>query len=234
MTMKKKITRNCIIYQVLEGRSNSFLINQENNYFLIDTGRENSWKELKGKLDALLGGNKLSCLILTHTHFDHAENAAKLKKKYNCKIIVHESEEKNLKRGYNTLPQGTNPITGVMTTILGKKLQSRYKYEPAYPDIPVGEKYDLSSFGFNAYILHTPGHSKGSMSVVIDNEIAIVGDTMFGVFGNSIYPPFADYTEAMIGSWGKLLDTDCKLFLPGHGKVISRELLEKQCQKHKR
>jgi glyoxylase-like metal-dependent hydrolase (beta-lactamase superfamily II) len=53
------------------------------------------------------------------------------------------------------------------------------------------------------------------------------------VFGNSIFPPFADDTEIMIKSWKKLLETNCKLFLPGHGKGISRELLEKQYSKHK-
>ncbi len=71
--MKIWTTKNCIIYQVLEGRSNSFLVNSGNNYVLIDTGRKNSWEELKGKVDGILGKNKLSCLILTHTHFDHVE-----------------------------------------------------------------------------------------------------------------------------------------------------------------
>jgi glyoxylase-like metal-dependent hydrolase (beta-lactamase superfamily II) len=231
--MKIWNTNNCTIYQVLEGRSNSFLVNQENNYILIDTGRRNSWRELTTKLNGLLGENELSCLILTHTHFDHAENANRLKKKYNCKIIVHESESNYLKSGDTPLPKGTNLATGFMVDVLGKKMQSRYKYEPADPDIIVNEKYDLNHFGFNAYIIHTPGHSKGSMSIIIDNEIVLVGDTLFGVFINSIYPPFADDTEIMVQSWSKLLKTDCKLFLPGHGRGISRKLLEKRYSEHK-
>jgi len=32
------------------------------------------------------------------------------------------------------------------------------------------EKIDLNDFGFNAYIIHKPGHTSGSMSVVVDNE----------------------------------------------------------------
>jgi glyoxylase-like metal-dependent hydrolase (beta-lactamase superfamily II) len=231
--MKIWNTNNCTIYQVLEGRSNSFLVNQENNYILIDTGRRNSWRELTTKLNGLLGENELSCLILTHTHFDHAENANRLKKKYNCKIIVHESESNYLKSGDTPLPKGTNLATGFMVDVLGKKMQSRYKYEPADPDILVGEKLDLDIFGLNSHIIHSPGHSKGSMSIIIDDEIALVGDTLFCVFGNSIFPPFADDAEIMIENWKKLLETGCKLFLPGHGKLISRELLEKQYAKHK-
>lgn len=234
MTIKKWRTRNCTIYQILKGRSNSFLIKCENNYALVDTGRKNSWKELKDKLDNILDENKLSCLILTHAHFDHVENAAQLKREYNCKIIVHESEADYLKHGNNPSLQGTYPITRFMVNLLGKRLQSHYKYEPAEPDILVNEKYDLKDFGFNAYIIHTPGHSKGSISIIIDNEIALVGDTMHGVFPNSAFPPFAEDPEIMVQSWTKFFKTDCKLFLPGHGSEISRKLLQKQYKKHEK
>lgn len=231
--MKTWTTQNCTIYQVLEGRSNSFLVNSGNNYLLIDTGRKNSWKILNSKIDDVLGENELSGLILTHTHFDHTENAAKIKKKYKSKIIVHQSEAEYLMRGSSPLPKGTNLTTGFITNALGKRVQSRYNYEPADPDIFVDEKYDLINFGLDAQIIHSPGHSKGSISIIIDNEIAIVGDAMFGVFGNSIYPPFTDDTTTMVKSWRKLVSTNCDLFLPGHEKEISRKLLKMQYEKHK-
>lgn len=55
--MKKRNTKNCIITQMLEGRSNSFLINQEKYYTFIDIGRKNSWKEITCKLESFLGDN---------------------------------------------------------------------------------------------------------------------------------------------------------------------------------
>lgn len=231
--MKTWNTKNCTIYQILEGRSNSFLINSQNNCILIDTGRANSWKKLSSKLDDILGKDKLSCLILTHTHFDHVENADKIKEKYKSMIIVHQSESEYLMLGNSPLPKGSNLATGFMTEVLGKKLESRYQYEKVNPDIIVDQRYDLIGFEFNAHIIHTPGHSKGSLSIIIDNEIAVVGDAMFGVFGNSIYPPFADDPEIMVKSWIKLINTNCDLFLPGHGKEISRKLLESQYEKYK-
>lgn len=233
MTLKNWKTRNCTIYQILKGRSNSFLIKSENNYIFVDTGRKNSWKKLSSKINGLLDVNKLSCLILTHTHFDHVENAAKIKEKYKCPIIVHESEANYLKHGNTPLPQGTNFITRFLINSVSKRVNPRSKYETAIPDILVDVKYDLSPYEFNAYIIHTPGHTIGSISIIIDDQVAIVGDTLFGMFKWSTYPPFADEPEIMIKSWGKLLETDCKLFLPGHGTKISRELLEKQYEKHK-
>ena len=67
--------------------------------------------------------------------------------------------------------------------------------------------------------------------MIVDNEIAIVGDAMLRFFKNSVFPPFADDIKEMIKSWGKLLKTECNLFLPGHGKEIKRELLQREYNK---
>lgn len=189
-------------------------------------------EKLEEKLDSLLEGNRLSALVLTHTHFDHVENAAKIKEKYNPKVIAHKSEAKYLGRGNTPVPEGTNLITRFLMK-LGRRMQSNYNYEPVACDIMVDEKYDLSPLGVNAYIIHTPGHSPGSVSVVVDDEIAIVGDAMFGVFRGSVFPPFADDPEVMIDSWNKLLKIGSRLFLPGHGQERSRKLLQKQYDKYK-
>jgi glyoxylase-like metal-dependent hydrolase (beta-lactamase superfamily II) len=59
-----------------------------------------------------------------------------------------------------------------------------------------------------------------------------VGDTLMGTFPYSIFPPFAEDIRTMILSWNKLLNTQCKLFLPGHGNPIKRSLLEKEYHKY--
>ncbi len=233
--MKKWITTGeTVVYQVLSGRSNSFLVSSNDKFLLVDTGRKNSWKKLSKNLDEILGENKLSALILTHTHFDHCENAAKIKEKYQGKIIVHVNEANYLKTGTSPLPLGTNILTRFLINNLSKKTSSNPNFEPTDFDIKIDQKYDLKSWGINAFILPTPGHSTGSISVIIDNELAIVGDAMFGVFKWSIYPPFADNTKIMINSWGKLLETGCLTYLPGHGTEISVNLLKRHYAKHKR
>ncbi len=81
---------------------------------------------------------------------------------------------------------------------------------------------------FSIQIISTYGHSQGSLSIIVDHEIAIVGDAMLGTIHDSIFPPFADDIPKMIHSWNKLLNTTCTLFLPGLGRAIKRELLEKE------
>lgn len=232
--MKKWITKNGTeIYQALKGRSNSFLISKNNKYILIDTGPENSWNSLNKILEDIDKRQKPPLtLVLTHVHYDHVENSSKIKEKFDTKIIVHRSEANFLGKGINSLCLGSFFLTKLLINLFGKKLLSIIKYKPVDYDILVDDKYDLDFLGFNACLIHTPGHSEGSISLIIDNEIAIVGDAMFGVFKHSVFPPFAVNPKKMIESWGKLLETGCTLYLPGHGNGKHRELLQRQYNKY--
>jgi glyoxylase-like metal-dependent hydrolase (beta-lactamase superfamily II) len=129
------------------------------------------------------------------------------------------------------LPAGTNLFTRTLMRRFGRKAGRKVKCEPCPADLIVDERFDLRPLGIGATILHTPGHSPGSISLIVDDEIAIVGDTMVGTFPGKIFPPFADDVKGVVQSWGKLLETGCRLFLPAHGSGNSRELVEKLWRK---
>jgi hydroxyacylglutathione hydrolase len=95
----------------------------------------------------------------------------------------------------------------------------------------VNSSLDLKEFGFEAYIIHTPGHTIGSMSIVVDNEVALVGDTLFGIFKWSVFPPYANDVKQLVKSWGILLDTNCPVFIPSHGSANSRSLVQNDYDK---
>lgn len=218
------------ILQVLSGRSNVFMLTFRGKNILIDTGPGFMWKTLDKRLKSL-SVNQTECLILTHTHFDHAANAQKIKDKFNAKILVHRSEASFLTRGENIVPQGTNLIAKTMVDLFAKRFLSLSRYKPCQYDILIDDTFDLNSIGFNAYILHTPGHTTGSMSIIVDNDITLVGDTMFGIFKWSVFPPFANDVIQMIRSWGLLLETNCRIFIPSHGTANIRQLVQKEYDK---
>jgi len=235
--MKCWITKSGItIHRVLWGRCNCYLVMNEDRFLLVDAGRDKSWKSLDRGIKRL-GATKDSTiyLVLTHCHFDHAENAAIFKKTYNASIIVHKSEGDCLKNGDNPPISGAIFLTKVLIGMAARtKLLARLRYEPADYDVLVDEALSLEPLGFPGFILHTPGHSPGSISVVIDNEVAIVGDAIFGVLSGSVFPPFADDTRSMVESWKKLLDTGCGIYLPAHGWERSRHVVEGQYEKYRK
>jgi glyoxylase-like metal-dependent hydrolase (beta-lactamase superfamily II) len=218
------------IHQVLKGRSNSFLVIKDNKALIVDTGRRSKRRTLAEGID-FYPNLKLVALILTHSHFDHAENAAYLKEKYHLKVFIQSEESDFLRKGENPPIRGAFLITRLLTNLWESKIRTHFRYEPVEPDFLVNQRFDLNDFGFNCYMLHTPGHSQGSMCLIVDNEIAIVGDAMFGVIKKLIYPPFAYDSGQMVESWGKLLDTGCHTFLPGHGTQNSRSLIQNQYEK---
>jgi glyoxylase-like metal-dependent hydrolase (beta-lactamase superfamily II) len=211
---------------IMGGRSNVILLSGGEKNILIDTGTRNWRNRLERRLD-ILKIEHIDHVILTHAHVDHAGNARRMKEKYGASVIVHRAEGPYLEKGENILPQGTNVFTRIMVNLFAKLFTRVARYEPCPYDHLVDERFDLKDFGFNAFILHTPGHTDGSVSVIVDDEVAVVGDIMIGVFKGSVFPPFANDIPLLIQSWGKLLATGCKVFVPSHGSANSRELVQK-------
>ncbi len=222
------------IFRVSAGRSNVYLISTPRGNILVDTGWKYSFDGLRKNIRAMALSKPVSLLILTHTHFDHCYNAAMIRQLENCKIVISEQDATFTRNGYTPIPAGTLSVTRILSHIgkmIGKKW---FGYPPFNPDQVIKEEPDLSTEEYGIKIISTPGHSPGSISLIIDNEIAIVGDAMLGIFFNSIFPPFADDVNEMIRSWGKLLKMDCRLFLPGHGGAVTRELLQREYEKYSR
>jgi hydroxyacylglutathione hydrolase len=215
---------------VMSGRSNVFLVTDGRLNILVDT----SPRFMRGRLVRNLekaGIHKIDLLILTHTHFDHAGNAAYIQKKFKARVVVHREEQSYIESGINPMIRGTNRFSTLIAWLAQRKRGPVSTYEPCLPDILVDERLDLPEYGIIAYLLYTPGHTPGSISLIVDDEIAIVGDAMVGMFRGSIFPPFAIDEKLLVGSWGKLLQTRCRWFLPSHGSANSRELVERSFTK---
>lgn len=223
------------IFQVLSGRSNAWLIVTENQSVLVDTGKASAFNRLLNNIrQAGWNPEHIDYLFLTHTHFDHCQSAARIRELSGCKILASVYAKDSVSTGYTVLPGGTYIPTRIISK-LGRYIgRSRFGYPPFLADFWMDERF---SFGFNDLdirIIETPGHSVDSVSLIVQNEVAIVGDALFGVFPNSVFPPYADDVRQLIASWGKLLETGCRIFLPGHGKAVNRELLLKEFGKYSR
>jgi glyoxylase-like metal-dependent hydrolase (beta-lactamase superfamily II) len=230
-----KTKKGCMIVRVLSGRSNAYLILNDINTILIDTGQKTAFGRLKRRLDTLnIPIEEISTLIFTHTHFDHCQSAKRIQEKSGCRIIVSSAAADYIQKGYSRLSDGIFPIAKLISkfgVLIGKNV---FGYEPFQPDILVNGDFIVNDGRDSIKIIKSTGHSDDSVSILVENEIAIVGDLMFGVFRNSIIPPYADSISEMIESWGILLNTGCKIFLPGHGGEIKRNLLEKEFEKYTR
>jgi hydroxyacylglutathione hydrolase len=221
-------TKGNKIIQLLSGRSNVFLVKHySGNSMLVDTGVKLVRRFLT---DALIKYQtpRPHYLVLTHSHFDHAANAAFIRKTTGAKTVIHEAEADYLRTGGMKIPEGTYAFTRTLVS-LAHKVNYKPGSEPCTVDVEVVGAYNPPDMP-GIKLIHTPGHSAGSISIIVDNEIALVGDTMVNVGLFNVFPPFADDVEALKQSWQKLLETGCHSFLPSHGGVISRGELESKIE----
>lgn len=215
------------IIRIPTHRVNVYLVISGGKGILVDPGARKHLHMVYASIrEQGLELSAIKLIILTHTHFDHAEGLKEIREKTGARILVHSNEAPSLRKGYTDIPLGTI-LPGRILSFLGRKLvPSIASYPPVIPDILAGDRYDITELGIPAYLIHTPGHTSGSVSLIIDNKHAIVGDSMFGVFKRSILPPFADDPATLMRSWQLLADTGCRIFYPGHGKPIDRYILE--------
>ena len=101
------------------------------------------------------------------------------------------------------------------------------KFETFKPDIYIEENYDFSPYGLDADIIHTPGHSKGSISILTGDGNLFCGDFLYNFFGTprlEVCDNLTDFKE----SARKLKSHEIDMFYPGHGKPFTMKQFLKE------
>ncbi|MDR2401674.1 MAG: MBL fold metallo-hydrolase [Deferribacteraceae bacterium] len=179
-----------------------FLTAENGELILVDPGDEP--ERLAGAIES----NSLTLIkiLLTHGHFDHIGAAETLQKKYKVPVFIHPSD------------------------YLLADAASEYSFSfGGYPTKKIKEKKPLADgeiidFDDSAIkVIHTPGHTSGSVSFYIEKlSTVLTGDTLFagGVGRTDLVGAMPD---ALIPSIREKLYTlpDDTAVIPGHGELTS-------------
>lgn len=143
---------------------------------------------------------KIKYILLTHGHPDHVGALAAVKRHTGAEILMHAADAFML-----------GPSGAFMAQLLGM--------EPVLlrPDKFLSDG-DIIEFGrLRAHIIHTPGHTPGSICIKID-DILFTGDTLFaGSIGRTDLPG-GNKQQLMISLFQRLKGIDDgTIIYPGHG-----------------
>lgn len=204
------------VIQIRLSLSNSFLVVGERP-ILVDTGSPKDGKKLLRKL-AQHGVQNLALILHTHGHSDHCGSTRHLKEATSAPTAIHPADAAVMDTGKN---QATKP------TCLSAKLLHWFvddEFPSVRPDILVPDDMSLQGFGVDAKVVYTPGHTPGSISVLLSTGEAIVGDLLMGGWlggmfrsGQPGYPYYADDLGQIRASVKRLLDLGATKFFVGHG-----------------
>lgn len=152
----------------------------------------------------------VKAIVITHAHIDHIGGAAKLKAATGAPVYMNENDALL----YDHLD--------VQASWLGIDTPSRTKIDAGARD---GDRLKLGSADFD--VLHTPGHTQGSISLWIPAEGKLVaGDTLFRDSIGRTDLPGGDGRQILRSIHEKLLALpDAAVVIPGHGDntTIGRE-----------
>lgn len=180
--------------------TNCYLISCKKNKkaAIIDPGGE---QEVDLIMNLLQKNNyDLKYIINTHGHIDHIAGNNLLKAKTEALLLIHRLDADSLVDANKNF-----------SSFMGKEICS----PPA--DRLLEDRDEISLGRLNFRVIHTPGHTPGGISIVLDN-IVFTGDTLFaGSIGRTDLPG-GSYQDLIKSIKEKLLILDDeKIIYPGHG-----------------
>ena len=178
-----------------ENNCNSFLIDGPYK-ILIDPGHQHLFAELRDSLNAInVRIEDIDLIIATHMHPDHIE-AAQSFSSLSTMVTIHETEY-----------------------LYFRERAASFHDFTIEPDFFLTEGI-LKEGGVELEVIHSPGHSPGSICLYWPSHKALfAGDVIFeqGV-GRTDLP--GGNGEQLKKSIGRLSSLDLELLLPGHGDII--------------
>lgn len=172
-------------------------------FAIVDPSSEPS--SIDSKIAELgLQGSCFKYALLTHGHFDHIYSVDYVRENYGCRVCIHENDADCL----------TDSLKNANKLFFNEELV----FEPA--DITLTDKDILKLGELEITVIHTPGHTAGSVCYMIEDSM-ICGDTIFDrSVGRTDLP--SGNTKVLYESLRKIKDMngDIKLY-PGHGPITT-------------
>ena len=132
-----------------------------------------------------------------------------------------------VKEGEKVFPAGLNNW-GRFMAFVWRPMFSFINYTGVEPDIILEDDFQLMKFGIRGRVIHTPGHTAGSVSILLAGGDAIVGDLAMNGFPmrrGAGMPIFGNSESEIKQSWKKLLDAGASFIYPGHGDPFPADQL---------
>ena len=193
--------KNDEIIQILKyGNTNCYYIKGKNGSLLLDTDWAGTLQLFYSKIKELNIKN-IDYLLITHYHPDHMGIAQDIVENMNAKLLVVDLQEDYIHSS---------------DSIFKKDKNTKFKPIIAKPVIISCEQSRkfLNDLGISGEIIHTPGHSNDSISLILDQGVALVGD----LYNLNSANAFND--KKINDSWEKILSYNIRKIYYGHHEQV--------------
>jgi len=196
--------------------ANAYLVRSNEGITVVDTGLPGSAGKILAYIESIgCHHSDVKTIVLTHPDMDHAGSAARLKEETHAKVAIHEADAPRLS-GEKEL-KAVKEVLGLFLRVAGAVMRfSRLKADVFLKDSDIID---------GLTVIHTPGHTEGSICLYLPARALFVGDALLTNDERTLSLPRKSMSMDMDQakeSIKKVSQLEYSVLLPGHGPPIEQ------------
>ena len=196
--------------------ANAYLVKRDDEITVVDTGLPGNAGKIIDYVQSIgRHPSDIKTIVLTHSDMDHSGSVARLKEETKARVAIHEADAPRLSG-----EKGPKAVKGMLGLLL-RAMAVIMRFNRMKADVLLKD----SDIVDGLTVIHTPGHTDGSICLYLPGRALFVGDALLTDDERMLSLPrrsmSTDLDQAK-ESIKKISELNYSVLLPGHGPPIER------------
>jgi hydroxyacylglutathione hydrolase len=196
--------------------ANAYLVKRDDDITIVDTGLPGNARKIVDYVQSIgCHPSHVKTIVLTHSDMDHAGSVARLKEETNAKVAIHEADGPRLSGEKE--PKAVKGVLGLFLHVMSAVM----RFNRMKPDVLLKDSDIIDGL----IVIHTPGHTDGSICLYLPGRVLFVGDSLLTDDKQMLSLPRKSMStdiDRAKESIRKISELEYSVLLPGHGRPIEQ------------